>query len=144
MPEIVLKDAYVQWGTSASPQAVSTNIRQVNINYSAELLDRTPMGSSGRARIAGLKDWTITCEFNQDFATTTIDAEVFGMIGSTGNWISVRAESSNRGANNPSYSGVGLIDSYSPLSQAVGDLVTASITFSGMDGKALARSVAAT
>lgn len=144
MAEIVLKDAYVGWGTSGAIQYVSTSIRQVNINYSAELLDKTAMGSSGRARIAGLKDWTITCEFHQDFASTSIDKEIFNMIGSTGNFITVRPESSNRSASNPSYQGVGLIDSYSPLNQSVGDLVTASITFSGMDGKALVRETSST
>lgn len=144
MPEIVLKNAYVRWGTSGSPQAVSTNVRAVTIDYSVELLDKTAMGSSGRARIAGLKDWAITIEFNQDFATTTIDKEVFNMIGSTGNWIAVRPTTANRGAGSPDFIGEGLVDSYSPISQSIGDLITSSVTFTGMDGKALSRNIAAT
>lgn len=145
MAEIVLKSAFVRVGSSGSLTQVSTAVRSVNINYSVDLQDKTAMGSSGRARIAGLKDWTVTVEFNQDFATTTISGDIFNYIGSTGQFIAVRASSAVRAAGNPDFIGsLGLIDSYTPINNAVGDLATFSVTWNGADGKPMTRNTAAT
>lgn len=145
MAEIVLKNAFVRVGSSGSPVALSTAVRSVNINYSVDLQDKTAMGSSGRARVAGLKDWTVAVEFNQDYATTTIDGDIFAMIGSTGQFIAVRPSSGARAAGNADYVGtLGLIDSYTPVNNAVGDLATFSVTWNGADGRSMTRETAAT
>jgi hypothetical protein len=145
MAEIVLKNAFVRIGSSGGLVALSTAVRSVNINYSADLQDKTAMGSSGRARLAGLKDWTVAIEFNQDYATTTIDGDIFSWVGSTGQFIAVRPTSGARAAGNADFIGsLGLIDSYTPINNAVGDLATFSVTWNGADGKSMTRVTGAT
>lgn len=145
MAEIVLKSAFVRLGSSAALVAVSTMVRSVNINYSVDLQDKTAMGSSGRARIGGLKDWTVAIEFNQDYATTTIDGDFFTYLGSTGQFIAIRPTSGVRAAGNADYVGtLGMIDSYTPINNAVGDLATFTMTWNCADGKPMQRVVAGT
>jgi hypothetical protein len=132
MAELVLKDPAVCIGTSGSPTTTLTPyVRSVTINYSAELQDKTASGDATRDRIAGLKDWSITVSFNQDFASTDVDKFVWGLIGaeSSNSYIDVRTKTTKATASNPRYHGRGLLESYSPLGQSVGDLVTFDLTF---------------
>lgn len=144
MAEMVLKNAYVRIGSSAAPTALSTAMTQITINYSAELLDRTGFKSAGRSRIAGLKDWSMSFQFKQDFASSDIDHYFFDLIGTTGTWMAVRPTTAVRAAGNPDYIGAGLLESYSPISGGVGSLAGFSASFQCADGVALVRSVAAT
>ena len=142
MGEMVLKDAVVKVGTTAAPVDLSDHVRSVTINYSAEIHDRTAMGSSARKRLAGLKDFSATVEFNQDYAASKVDATLFPYVGSTNKWISIKKASSATTGVNPRYHGKCLLESYSPISNGVGDLATVSVTFQG-DGD-LTRSTSAT
>lgn len=141
MGELVFKDASVKIGTTAAPVDLSDHVRSVTISYSAEILDKTAMGSSGRRRIAGLKDFNVSVEFNQDFAANKVDATLFGYIGSTAKWITIKKESSAAGAVNPRFHGDVLLESY-PIGGDVGSLMVSSVTFQG-DGL-LTRSTTAT
>ena len=142
MGEMVLKDAVVKVGTTAAPVDLSDHVRSVTINYSAEIHDRTAMGSSARKRLAGLKDFSATVEFNQDYAASKVDATLFPYVGSTNKWINIKKASSATTGVNPRYHGKCLLESYSPISNGVGDLATVSVTFQG-DGD-LTRSTSAT
>ena len=130
MAEMVLKNARVKLGTSGSPTTtLSPFLRSVTVNYSAEILDKTAMGSNSRRRIAGLKDWTATLEFNQSFNTSNINKFFFNLVGKVGSsncYISIRPESSGVGSTHRYY-GKGLLDGYTPISGGVGDLATFSV-----------------
>lgn len=142
MAEMVLKDAVVKIGTTSAPVDLSDHVRSVAINYSAEIHDRTAMGSSARKRLAGLKDFNVTVEFNQDYAASKVDATLFPYVGSTNKWINIKKASSATTGVNPRFHGKCLLESYSPISNGVGDLATVSVTFQG-DGD-LTRSTSAT
>ena len=142
MGELVLKGATVLLGTTAAPTNLSNHVRAVTINYSAELQDKTAMGDASRNRIAGLKDFNVSLEFNQDFAASNVDATIFPMVGSTAKWVSIKPTSSTASATNPRYHGKVLLESYSPVAGSVGDLATVSITLQG-DGD-LTRSTSST
>lgn len=141
MGELVFKDASVKVGTTAAPVDLSDHVRSVTINYSAEMLDKTAMSSSGRRRIAGLKDFNVAIEFNQDFAASEVDATLFGYIGSTAKYITIKPQSSAADAVNPRFHGNVLLESY-PIGGDVGSLMVTSVTFQG-DG-VLARSTTST
>jgi len=141
MGEFVLKDATLHIGTSGAPVALSTYVRSVTINYMAESLEKTAMGSSGKRRIAGLKDFNVTVEFNQDLAASKVDATLWGYVGSTNKHIAIKAHSSASTAINPRYHGKVLLPSYTPIAGGVGSLAGLSVTFEG-DG-ILTRAVAA-
>lgn len=142
MGEMCLKNAYVLIGSTGSYTALSTFCRSVTINYGAEMLDRTAMGSSGRKRLAGLKDWSLTLELNQDYAASQVDATLFPLVGSTAKQAQVRPTTSITGAANPKFVGKCHLESYSPISGSVGNLGTVSVTFPGHG--VMTRSVAAT
>lgn len=131
MGEIVLKSAYVLMGTTTAPVNLTDHVRSVTINYSAELQDKTAMKSNSRSRIAGLKDWSVDIEFNQDYASSKVDQTLFGYVGSTNKWISIRPTTAKSTDTNPRYHGKCLLEGYSPISGGVGDLETVSVTFMG-------------
>ena len=97
------------------------------------------MGDPGIARLGGLKDWSMDVTFIQDFAATKVDSIIYPLLG-VPTVYAVRATTSARGTSNPDYTGTGMIFEYTPLDGSVGDLATATITISGSNGVALARS----
>ena len=108
---------------------LSDHVRSVTLTLTAEELDTTAMSSTGyRTRAGGLKDGSLALEFNQDFASSEIDATFNGIIGTVVAFV-VKPTSGSVSATNPSYSGSVLVTEYSPLANAVGDLATASMTF---------------
>jgi len=127
MAEIVLKDASVV----VNSVDLSSRVSSVTINYSAEILDKTAMGANSRSRIAGLKDFSIDVEFNQDYATSNVDATLFPLVGAAAFSIVVKPTSGAVSTTNPSYSGNVLLESYSPIAGGVGELEKTSVTFPG-------------
>lgn len=120
---LVLTDAFV----SIDGVDLSDHVRSVTINYAAELQDKTAMGDTTRIKIGGLKDWSMDIEFNQDFAAAEPDATLFPLVGTTFAVV-VRATSAAKSATNPEYGGTGILESYPPLGQSVGDLAVTAIT----------------
>ena len=108
---------------------LSDHVRSVSLSLTAEELDTTAMSATGyRTRAGGLKDGSLTLEFNQDFASSEIDATFNGIIGTVVAFV-VKPTSGSVSSTNPSYSGNVLITEYMPLANAVGDLATVSMTF---------------
>ena len=87
------------------------------------------MGDTTRSNLAGLLNWSIDVEFLQDFAAAKVDATLFSLIGAAAFTVTVKPTSSSVSATNPSFSGSVVLESYPPMSGAVGDLETASATF---------------
>ena len=109
---------------------LSTYVRQATINVSAAELEDTAMGDTYRSRVAGLKDWSVNLEFNQDFAAAAVDATLWPLLGTT-TVVTVKATSAANSATNPQYSGSVLVSQYNPLTNGVGDLATTSVTWQG-------------
>ena len=109
---------------------LSTYVRQATINVSAAELEDTAMGDTFRSRVAGLKDWSVNLEFNQDFAAGAVDATLWPLLGTT-TVVTVKATSAANSATNPQYSGSVLVSQYNPLTNGVGDLATTSVTWQG-------------
>ncbi|HEY9416721.1 MAG TPA: hypothetical protein VIQ30_18355 [Pseudonocardia sp.] len=126
MASFALTDAKVTVGGTD----LSTYVRQVTINVTADEQDDTAMGDTFRSRIAGLKDWSVNLEFNNDFAAGAVDATLWPLLGTT-TTVTVKATSAANSATNPQYSGSVLVSQVNPLTNGVGDLATTSITWSG-------------
>lgn len=143
MAVYVIKDASIRIGlTSSTMSDLSDHVRSVTMTYSAEMQDKSAMGSSARQRIAGLKDWTASIEFNQDYAAGEVDASIWPIVGTTGGYMSVTPHSSSACATNPRYYGALQIPSYSPITGAVGNVAAVTVDIQG-DGL-LHRSVSST
>ena len=131
MGELCFKNAYVLIGSTGSYTQLSSFCRSITINYAAEMLDRTAMKDDSRSRLAGLKDWSVTLELNQDYAASQVDATLFDYVGSTRKRINIRPTTAATGAANPRFYGNCLLESYTPVAGSVGDLATVSVTFQG-------------
>ena len=135
MAELVLKDGCFKVGSSNTLANLTTTlspyVRSITVNYAAELLDKTAMGTNSRQRKAGLKDWSITVSLHQDFASSDVDKMFYGLIGTSNCYVGARATSTSPAAANPEYRGWALLEGYTPLNNAVGELATFDVTFQG-------------
>lgn len=109
---------------------LSDYVRSVTLNVSADELDDTAMGDTYRSRIGGLRDWSVSVEFNSDFGASLVDATLFPLLGST-TTVTVKPTSSATSATNPIYSGSVLVSQVNPMGNSVGDLATVSVTWNG-------------
>jgi len=127
MGKFVLNDAYV----SINGVDLSDHVRSVTLNYSAAEIDVTCMGDGSINRIAGLKDWSAEIEFAQDFAASEVDATLFSLVGAASFPVAIRPTSAAVSATNPEFQGNAILTSYPPISGAVGELATTTITLMG-------------
>lgn len=126
MATFVLTDAFV----SVGGVDLSDHVRQVTLNVSADQQENTAMGATFRSRQGGLKDWSVSLEFNQDFAAGEVDATLWPLLG-TNAAVVVRPTSAAVSATNPQYAGDVVVSQVNPISSGVGDLATTSITWQG-------------
>ena len=120
---------------------LSDHVKSVTFDISANALDETAMADTTIHRIVGMKDWSVSVDFMQDFAAAKVDATLWAVYnGGAAVTIIVRPDSDAVGATNPNYTGSVVLTSYSPITGGVGDLATTSVTFEGAG--ALSRAVA--
>jgi len=125
MPRIVLTNAQITINTVD----LSDHIASVTLSTSNDVIETTGFSSTAaRTRVAGLSDNSITLEFHQDFATSNVEATIFPLIG-TNTTVVVKPTSSAVSATNPSYTCSASVVEWQPLSGAVGELATASVTW---------------
>jgi hypothetical protein len=107
---------------------LSADVESITLNFGSEMLDETAMGDDTRVNKGGLKTWSLDFNVHQDFATTTDpDAGIWPREGST-TCFEIRAANSTVAATNPSWSGIGVIESYTPVGGSVGSLLDAAGT----------------
>ena len=110
---------------------LSNDVKSVTLEVSAEDLDDSAMGDTYHSRLAGLKDWNVSVEFNQDYAAGQVDATLFPLIGAAAFAIAIRPTSAAVGATNPNYNGSVILTGYTPAGGEVGSLASASASFAG-------------
>ena len=107
--------------------ALSQYLTQVELKTSANDITTTAFGSSWVTRVAGLKEGSLTLTFNQDYATSTVDATLWPLLGSNATVV-IKPTSTAVSASNPSYTVPVTVIDYTPVSGQIGDLATFSIT----------------
>lgn len=116
----------------------SDHIAAVTMDITADEVETTAFGTGWRQRIGGLKDGSITIDFQQDFAASSIDATVWAAFG-THATVVVTPTSGSVSATNPSYTGVFLVSQTQPIASTVGDLATMSVTWPLAGGTGITR-----
>ena len=125
MARLVLTDVQVLINTSTD---ISDHVASVTLNSTVNEVQTTAMGNTAITRVGGLLDNSVTLEFHQDFATSQIESLVYPLIGST-TLMKIKPTSSATSAVNPQYVFTALCTEWQPLSGAVGELATASVTW---------------
>jgi hypothetical protein len=120
---------------------LSDDVESVTLNFGSELLDETAMGDDTRINKGGLKTWSVDLNFHQDFASSQVDATLFTLVGTT-TCFELRPLNSCTTTINPSFTGIGIIESYNPVGGSVGSLLDAPVTI--QSAGSISRSVAAT
>lgn len=106
----------------------STSLNSVELSQEADNLETTAFGSTWRTRIGGLKQASVTLNFMQDFAASSVDATLNPLLGSIATVV-IKPTSGTTTATNPSYTAECLVTQYSPFSSSVGDIATLSVTW---------------
>lgn len=127
MARIVLTDAKV----TINGVNLSDHIASITLNESADVVETTAFSNTAKTRVAGLRDNSVTLEFHQDFASSSVEATINGTSSLVGTVTSivVQPTSSAVGATNPTYSFSALVSEWTPLNGSVGELSTASVTW---------------
>jgi len=134
MAKQVLVNPYFSFGGTD----YTSYMQSLTINYSREEVDATfSQASAGKARLAGLYDWSMDVEMMGDLANGGVNDVIFAAVG-TQTAIIAKMAGSTTGVANPKFSGNGTIFSL-PQGGRVGELFTLKFTILGSDGVALAR-----
>jgi hypothetical protein len=106
----------------------SSSIASAELSIEVDDVETTAFGDSSRTRVGGLQTGTLTLDFHQDFGSSSVDATLEPLIG-TSVAIVIKPTSAATGATNPTYSFNCLVTQYSPFASSVGDLATVSVTW---------------
>jgi hypothetical protein len=129
MARLVLTNAYI----TVNGVNLSDHIASVTLTTNRDVVETTAFSSTAaRTRIGGLADNSVTLEFHQDYATSSVEATIYPLLGSTTSVV-VKPNGSTTATDNPSYTFSALVSEWTPLNGAVGELATASVTWS-IDG----------
>lgn len=120
MARIVLTNVAVTFGTTD----ISSYVTSVTLSSTYDVVETTAFGNTARTRVAGLADNSVSLEFNQDYATSALEATIYPTLG-TAVSITVRPVAGV----SPAYSFSALVSEWTPLNGAIGELATASVTW---------------
>ncbi len=124
MARIVLTNASITFASTD----ISSYVSSVTLSTSLDVVDTTSFGNTARTRVAGLADNQVTIEFFQDFGSGLLESIVYPTIGTSAAMV-IKPVAGSTTATNPSYSFNALVSEWQPLSGAVGELATASVTW---------------
>jgi hypothetical protein len=108
--------------------ALASYLTQVELKTSANDITTTSFGSSWVTRVAGLKEGSVTLQFNQDYAASTVDATLWPLLGAQATVV-IKPTSTAVSSSNPAYTAVCLVNDLTPVSGQIGDLATFSVTW---------------
>ena len=121
---------------------VSASVARAELTITSTEVDVTDFASGGFTEvIGGLKSGSLSLDFHSDFATDGInDVLTEDLVGTLVQIVLIAGNGTAPTDATPSYTANFLINSLSPVSGAVGDLSTFSVTFpmSGSVAKAVA------
>ena len=124
MARIVLTNAVVK----INSVDLSDHVASVELAQEVEEVETTAFGDSARTRTGGLANNSLSLDFHQDFASASVDDTLNGLVGGTASF-EILPNGTAVSATNPKYTGTVLLTEWTPVSGAIGELATASITW---------------
>ena len=105
----------------------SDYIASIEFSDEAEEIETTAFGQTGRTRVGGLRDQSVSLDFHQNFDPSEVDATIGALVGGTAA-IEFLPKGSAVGTANPKYSGSVLVTEWG-FGGGVGELATISVTW---------------
>ena len=124
MARIVLTNAYVLFGSTD----LSDHISSISLSSTYDIVETTAFGQTSKTRVAGLADNSVTLEFHQDYATSSVEQTIYPTLG-TAVTIAIKPVNGTTTAVNPQFSFSAVVSEWTPLNGAVGELATASVSW---------------
>lgn len=110
-------------------QDLSAACARAELVLNAAEVETTDFGSAGWTEvIGGLKSGQLTLDFHSDFGSGGVSDVFQDLVGTIGTFV-VIANGTAASATSPAYTATCLINSFTPVAGAVGDLATFSVTF---------------
>lgn len=123
---------FVATGTTVTLNGtdISGSVARAELVINAAEVDVTDFGSSGWTEvIGGLKSGSVSLDFHHDYGAAAVSATFQDLVGTIGTVTMIAANGTAASATTPLYTAEVLINSFTPISGAVGDLATFSVTF---------------
>jgi hypothetical protein len=109
---------------------LSDSIARAELSINVNDVDTTDFGSNGYTElIGGLKSGTVSIDFHQDYASASVEATIFPLLGSIATAVIIAGNGSVASSTTPAYTATVLVNNWNPVSGAVGDLSTVSVTW---------------
>ena len=108
---------------------LSDHITSVSLNQAFDELEVTALGDTAHKFSKGLESSTLTLDFLNDFAASSVAATLQSAYGTTVTAVLIPVKGTAVSATNPLYTVSIIINNLTPLNGAVGDISTQSITF---------------
>jgi len=124
MAKIVLTNPSITIGGTD----LSDHISSVTIDTKYDIVETTSFGDTAKKRVAGLADNSVSIDFFQDFASSSVESIIFPLLGTAAS-IVIKPVSTTTTTTNPSYTVSALISEWTPLKGGIGQLATASVTW---------------
>ena len=123
---------FVVTGTQVSLNGsdISSNCARAELVINAAEVETTDFGSNGWVEvIGGLKSGTVSLDFHSDFGSGAVSSLLEDLVGTIGTVTIIAANGTAASTATPQYTAEVLINSFTPISGAVGDLSTFSVSF---------------
>jgi hypothetical protein len=109
---------------------VSPSVARAELVLNSAEVDVTDFGSNGWTEvIGGLKSGTVSLDFHSDFGVGAVSTLFQDLVGTIGTVTLIAGNGTAVSATTPRYTATVLINSFTPISGAVGDLSTFSVSF---------------
>lgn len=116
-------------GVKVNNVDLSDHVSAVTINRNLDELEVTAMGDSGRKRVAGLEDSSITISFYNDTATANVLPTLQAAYGTNVTCKFLQDKATAVSATNVLYTATCLVNGLTDINGAVGDLGTIDVTW---------------
>lgn len=106
---------------------LSDHVKKITLNVDADQLDSTGMGATYKSTTGGLKSGTMSIEFMDDFAASSVDVTLWPLLG-TAVAFELRPTSASAAPTNPKWTG-NLFIAQHGLGGSLGELAPLSVTY---------------
>ena len=123
---------YVVTGTTVKLNGsdISSSCARAELVINSAEVETTDFGSGGWTEvIGGLKSGTVSLDFHSDFGAGAVSALLQPLVGTIGTVVLIAGNGTAASSTTPAYTATVLVNSFTPVSGAVGDLSSFSVSF---------------
>lgn len=123
---------YVVAGTTVQLNGsdISGSVARAELVINSAEVDTTDFGSNGWTEVVGgLKSGSVSLDFHADYGVGGISNLLADLVGTIGTVTIIGANGTAASATTPEWTATVLVNSFTPIAGAVGDLSTFSVTF---------------